>query len=285
MGHKSIYRSHLGEEKVTKKYAELLRHWPVEKQADFVETPQGKTHVIVSGSGDNPPLVLLHGACDNSLMWLKQVQSYLHSFQVYVIDIIGEANPSAQQRPPLGSGNYVDWLEAILAHYNIQQVALCGFDFGAWICLRFAARWPDKITKLALLSPSGIVGGKKGLMLKRLLLTLVSGTFGRRWLLSSLLQRNLDTNQQELNALIIRHFKPRSWSLPNALKPPLPPLYCPVLLILGGKDRFYDTDKVLLALAKQIPQLELILRPKEGHFLEDYTRELDRFLVTEFAPE
>jgi len=116
-------------------------------------------------------------------------------------------------------------------------------------------------------------------------LTLVSGPMGRRWLLSRLLQRSLDSNQHELNDLIIRYFKPRSWSLPAALKPPLPPLYCPVLLILGGKDQFYDADRVLLALAKQIPQLELIVRPKEGHFLEDYTRELDRFLVTEFAPE
>ncbi len=285
MGRSNNYRSSQGEQLVNKKYLELLRHWPVEKIEHQVSTRHGNTVVYACGNAENPPLVLLHGACGNTLMWLKQVQSYLKSHCVYAIDIIGEANSSEPSRPKLKSNAYVEWLEDVFQQLSIKRAAIVGFSLGAWISLRFAATWPDRVERLALLSPAGIVGLRKSFRLKLLLLSLMMGPVGRRLILRRFLLTGQDNHQLELNQLIAQHFKPRSWAVPSALGQALPPLYCPVLLMLGGQDALYNPDKILLKISKQIPQLELIYRNKEGHFLDDYTREVDRFLVTEFAPD
>lgn len=284
MGQK-IYRSADGENIIAKKYGELLRHWPVEKQQHQIDTPHGQTHVIVSGNPASPPLILLHGACDNSLMWLKQVTHYIGRYQIFAVDIPGEPNLSAKQRLPMKGDFHREWFESILSYFQLKQVTLVGFDLGANICLQFIRHWPDRIEKLALLSPSGVVSVKKRLKIKTALLSILSGPFGRRWLLRGLLRRNLDPNQSDLNDAIIHHFKPRSWSLPKVVKQPLPAVYCPVLLMLGGRDQIYSSNKVLIALANRFPQIELILRTQENHYLNDYSRELERFLVTEFSPD
>lgn len=285
MGQKSNYRSVVGEQQVLKKYDELIRHWPVEKITHEISTRHGTTHVIECGSPENPPLVLLHGASGNSLMWMNQVHTYLKSHRIYVIDIIGEVNHSDSARLKLKTRANVEWLEDVLQHLNIKRPAMAGFSFGAWLCLKFAAAWPDRVERLALISPSGIVGLRKSFRFKQLMLTLVLGPFAKRHTLRRLLLQNQDNKQMEMNQLIAQYFKPRSWALPAPFKKNLPPLYCPVLLMLGGKDPLYKADKTLLKITKQIHQLELIYRDNEGHFLDDYTRELDRFLITNFAPD
>lgn len=285
MAARYCYRSKTGEQQIKKKYQELLRHWPVEKQEYNLATALGNTFVIASGNSDKPALVLLHGACDNSLMWLKQIPSYLQNYRIFAIDIVGEANLSTNLRPKTQARNYVEWLQEVLHQLDIKRVSLVGFSFGAWLGLNFAARHPDRIDRLAVLSPSGVVKLRKRLRLKYFFTTLFMGPWGRRWLLRRLLRHNGNSHESELTNLIVRYFKPRSWKLPRLFKQPMPHLYCPVLLMLGGKDAFYAPEQVLLKLVKQIPQIELIWRPKEGHFLDDFTREVDRFLITEFAPD
>ncbi len=285
MAGRKIYRSTMGEEKIKKKYQELLRHWPVEKRELCLDTSLGPTFVIASGNEGKPPLILLHGACGNSIMWLKQIQSYLQNYRIFAIDIVGEPNLSINERPKTQGQVYVQWLEEICQQLELKQISIVGFSLGAWIACQFTAKHPDRIDRLALLSPSGVVKLRKRLRFKYFLVTLCMGPWGRRWLLRRLMQKQADVNTAELTELTIRYFKPRSWALPRLFKQAMPPLYCPVLVMLGGKDAFYSPDKILRRLVRQIPQMELIWRPKEGHFLGDFTREVERFLVTEFAPD
>jgi len=286
MGSAKIYRSAAGESAVKDKYNDWLRHWPVEKEKLQLDTRHGQTHVIASGNPQNPPLLLFHGAGTSALVWLKDIQTYAKSHRVYAVDIIGEAGHSEAQRPPLKSRAYAEWIEDLMNALQIDRAALAGIGFGAWCCLQFAGTQPERVTRLALLCPAGVVSLRKRYRLKALLMTLLLGPWGRRLLRRRIVKKNnLEQWLAEYLQLTTRHFKYRFGNPPPINNKLLSQLYCPVLLVVGGRDAYYDVDKVVLRLAKQAPLLEVDYRQREGHMVWDFARPLDRFLLTQYAPD
>ncbi|MEX1033172.1 MAG: alpha/beta hydrolase [Cellvibrionaceae bacterium] len=286
MGNKSIYKSVAREKAVATKYGELLRHWPIEKEERELQTRHGRTHVIVCGNPENPPLVLLHGAYGNAVYWIKQVQTYVQSHQVFIVDIIGEAGHSEPVRPSHKGPAYREWMEDIYQGLGLERAALVGVSLGAWICLTFACAWPERVDRLALISPQGIVRARRSRSAVVSFVSLLIGPLGRRLIFRSQLNKSdMDPKLKELIRLIQRGLKPRSGALPRFTEKELAQLYCPILLLLGGNDAYFNIERLILRMAKATPQLEINYRHKEGHFLSDFTREVDRFLVTHYAPD
>ena len=54
-----IFKSFEAEEQYNIAYNALLNKWPVPYDEHYIKTRFGDTHVIASGSKDNPPLILL----------------------------------------------------------------------------------------------------------------------------------------------------------------------------------------------------------------------------------
>lgn len=286
MGNTSIYKSAAGAEAVDTKYRELLRHWPVEKQARELRTRHGLTHVIACGNPDNPPLLLFHPANSNSVYWMKQVQTYISSHQVFVVDIIGEAGFSDPNRPAHKASFYAEWIEDIYSELAIERAALVGVSLGGWMCLKFACTWPERVERLAIISPAGIVRARRSRSVVGRVLGALSGAFGRRVIFRSQLKKSdTDPRLKELFQLAQRSLKPRPRQLPRLPDKALAQLYCPILLIVGGKDAYFNVDKLILRFIKAVPQGEIIFRHKEGHFISEFAREVDRFLITNYAPD
>src|SRR3974390_2319697 len=107
----TIYKTEAGAIALAKRYRELLKLWPVPSEHLRVPTVQGETSVIASGDKAAPPLVLLHGAGGNSLMWMRDVALWSKKFRVFGVDVIGEPGFSAPSRPPLASDLYAQWLD------------------------------------------------------------------------------------------------------------------------------------------------------------------------------
>lgn len=286
MGNTSIYKSAAGADLVETKSRELLRHWPIEKQERLLETRHGRTRVIVCGSPDNPPLLLFHPSYSSSVYWIKQVQTYVNSHQVFAVDILGEGGDSDANRPPHKGSAYAEWIEDIYTALNIERAALVGVSLGAWLCLKFACAWPERIERLALISPPGIVRAQRSGSIVGSSMSALAGPLGRRMtFLSQLNKSDIDPKLRELLQLTQRHLKPRRKQLPRFGDKELGQLYCPVLLIVGGKDAYFNIDSLILRAVKALPQIEVIFRQKEGHFLSEFGREVDRFLVTHYAPD
>lgn len=286
MGNTSVYKSAGGAELVETKSRELLRHWPIEKQERILETRHGRTRVFVCGSPDNPPLLLLHPSYSSAVYWIKQVQTYVSSHQVFAIDILGEAGDSDPHRPPHKGLAYAEWMEDIYRELAIDRAALVGASLGAWLCLKFACGWPERVERLAIISPPGIVRAHRAGSIVGSAASALLGPLGRRLTFGSQLKKSdIDPRMRELLQLTQRHMKPRRKQLPRFTDRELAQLYCPVLLIVGGNDAYFNVDKLILRAVKALPQVELIFRHKEGHFLSEFGREVDRFLVTHYAPD
>lgn len=280
-----IFKSAKGEEAVKQKYDEWLRHWPVEKEELSIDTHLGKTFVIASGNPANPALFLLHGSAGNSIQWLKDVAEYSKAYRVYAVDIPGQPGHSEAVRPKLKGAAASRWIEELMEALQEQRATFVGMSLGAWLSLKFACAHPERVERLAVISPAGIVKRRKRFRLKALLYRLLCGPFARRMIARSLRGKDsMEPRVEEMWRLITRYFKPRGQ--PPVLKArDLTQLYCPILLILGGRDKLFNPDRVLVKLARAVPQLEVIVRNDSGHLLSEFGREVDRFLSTDYLTE
>ncbi|MCW8196291.1 alpha/beta hydrolase [Proteobacteria bacterium 005FR1] len=286
MGTKSIYKSEEGASKVEAKVRELFRLWPIEKQELQVETRHGRTNVTACGSAGNPPLLLLHPENINSVYWLDQVQTYARSHRVFAVDIPGEPGLSAQSRPALRDNAWAEWLDDIFGQLGTETAALAGASLGAWICLKFACNWPERVDRLALITPPGVVRRRRS---RSTLFTAASsflGPLGRDLIYRSQINKSgLDPKLKDALTLAQRHLKSRSLQLPRFSDRELGQLYCPILLVLGGKDAYFDADQLALRAVRAMPQVEINYRNREAHFVSAYTREIDRFLISQNSPD
>jgi pimeloyl-ACP methyl ester carboxylesterase len=276
-----IYRSAAGAVAVEHRYLELLRSWPVPNEALTVPTGEGETFVVATGSPDAPPVVALQGSGANTAMWLPQIERLAHQLRVYAVDVIGEPGLSAPARPPLNSDAYARWLDDVLASLGLGKTALLGVSLGGWLALDYAVRRPERVTKLALLAPSGIGRRKLGVLLAALALRPFGEKGLRQTMRLALGPGGADFAGDAVGAfalLICRHFRPRMEPIPTFSDAALQSLAVPLLAVVGGKDVMVDSYEIERRLTANVPHATVHLLPESGHLLPDQTEKVLRFL-------
>lgn len=123
-----------------------------------VSTRFGETHVLVGGPEDAPPVVVLHGALASSAHALVELAPLLERFRVYAVDVIGQSVKSADFRPRVDNDDYGHWLADVLDGLGLSRASVVGISWGGFASIRLAAAHPERIEKLVLLVPAGIVG-------------------------------------------------------------------------------------------------------------------------------
>ena len=89
--------------------------------------------------GHGRPVVLIHGWCLNSRMWLYAEEALLAGHEVVTLDLAGFGRSSGLAGP-YSIARYADDLAALLEELRLANAVLVGFAFGAVIALELAAR-------------------------------------------------------------------------------------------------------------------------------------------------
>jgi hypothetical protein len=119
-----LFSSADGESAYLDAYDSLLASWPVVPQSVYVPTRFGRTHVLVTGPVDAPPLVLLHAVSVSSAAWFSNVGPLSKHFRVYAVDAMGDCGRSEMQHLPSERADYTH-----LARQRFRQVtALARFQ-------------------------------------------------------------------------------------------------------------------------------------------------------------
>ena len=112
-------------------------------------SPAGTHYRYTPGSGD-VTWVLIHGVGLRKNMWRYQHDSLSRHGDVVSYDMLGHG----QSANPPGERTFKDFamqLEELVAHLKLQNIAVVGFSMGSLVALVFAALFPEKIDRLALL--------------------------------------------------------------------------------------------------------------------------------------
>lgn len=101
-------------------------------------------------AGDDPVVVLVHGAAMDRTVWQMQTR-YLahHGFRVAAIDLPGHGMTNGT--PPESIEGYAEWLRDVITAMDVGPVHLAGHSLGSFIALEVAADHPELVASLMML--------------------------------------------------------------------------------------------------------------------------------------
>jgi pimeloyl-ACP methyl ester carboxylesterase len=251
-----------------------MKRWPVAWAEFDVPTRFGNTHVVASGPQAAPPLVLLHGYMATSVMWAPNIAALSADHRVYAIDVMGQPGKSRPDQPIRDVGDYVEWLTAVLDGLRLDRVALLGMSFGGWLALSYAVAMPERVEKLVLLSPGGLLPMSTQFKLRGMLMALVPTRFTvssfMRWLgFSDRPGENDARPVLDLMYLGMKHVRMPPETLRVVPQPlsddALRAVRMPVLLLMGADDVICNAAEALARARRLIPHLEAALVPGCKH--------------------
>jgi pimeloyl-ACP methyl ester carboxylesterase len=288
MSRSSAFKTPEGEAAFLAAYNAAMTHWPVPYEERDIPGRFGTTHVIVSGAKDARPLVLLHGYDATSAMWAPNVADFSREYRIYAIDVMGQPGKSVPTEPVRSAEDYAEWLTATLDGLHLTGVCLCGVSYGAWLALNFALAVPQRVQKLALLSPGGgFVPMVRQFSLRGMLMlwfpTRVTVAWFMRWLgiAGTEMQPML-----ELTYLGLKHFRipVETMRVMPALFPDerLRSMRIPTLVLIGEHEVICDPVAALARARALFPDVEGELVPQASHEMCFSQRRLVDVRVMEF---
>lgn len=279
MNPKPIYKSSAGKKEIMAFYDAALARWPVAHETFSLPTRHGDTFLIASGEKTAPPLVLLHGSASNAVSWIGDILEYSRYFRVYAPDLPGEPGRSTENRPAWDGPGFAEWLEDVLDGLQIQKASLLGISQGGWTALKFATARPERVCKLVLLAPGGVVPTRGSFILRAVFLSLLGQWGAQRINRMVCGKQPVHPEAVRFMDAIYTHFNTRIEKESLFTGEELQRLRMPTLFIGGAQDILFDINAAASRLEKLVPRLKVILLPDRGHVLINLAEQTIPFLA------
>ena len=274
-----IYRNEETARRIRDRYEQELERWPVPAERCHLPTREGQTFVLVTGPEQAPPLVLLHGSGANATTWRADIAAWSEHFRVHAVDLVGEPGLSAPSRPDLATESSALWLDDVLSGLGLERVALAGMSLGGWTALDYAIRRPGRVSRLVVVCPGGVGAQRRWRILGAGLLMLF-GRRGRVAATSYLTGLDGPAGRTMLEAVLdnFSGFRPRTERLPIFADQGLRALSMPVSVIVGGRDRMFDSAGTARRMRALAPKAQVRVLPGVGHAVLEQTEPVLGFL-------
>ena len=118
----------------------------------FLNTPLGDVHYVDVGTSDGPPVVLLHQTPRSVDEFAEVIPLLAAEHRVLAVDNPGYGCSDIPPRQPTVE-EYADVIVGLLDHLGIAEANLVGHHTGAILAVDIAARYPDRVARLALSGP------------------------------------------------------------------------------------------------------------------------------------
>src|SRR5215217_4817205 len=167
----SIYKGPRGRAEVLRLYNEAAARLGAEHADLTVGTRFGDTHVLAVGPEDGPPVLVLPGGNFLNPTCLGWFLPPARDNRLYAPDIVGEPGKSAQERPR--TEGHAWWVEDVLDGLGLERPPFVGVSYGAGIALRTMGYAPERVSRAALVVPSGIATGPTRRMLAEVMVPMI----------------------------------------------------------------------------------------------------------------
>ncbi len=288
----SIYKSSEGEARILSLYDSFQNDLGVDFSDRMVNTRFGETHVLVAGPEQGVPVVITHGGNSITPQGLRGLLPLLKlgRYRVYAPDTIGHPGKSAQVRISPRDQSYGQWLNDVLDGLGLDSAAFIGGSFGAGIILRLAAFAPQRIAKMALVVPSGIVAVPLTSMIFRIslpyLLYLLFPSRKRLYRAVQWMGNDIEDDVLQLIEAVFQHVHVEAGMPRPSAKAELADFTAPTLVIAAEMDAMFPGEAVSERAKEIFSNLEVVECLKGGsHYsskpdLEYVNRRIAEFLET-----
>lgn len=104
-----------------------------------------------------PVVIFLHGWRGKKEVWDKNIAYLSKDFDCIAIDLPAFGQSETPQTP-WGVEQYANFLNIFIENLGLEKVVLVGKSFGGRVAIYFAYKYPDKLSKLVLVSAAGVEG-------------------------------------------------------------------------------------------------------------------------------
>ncbi|MDO6432979.1 alpha/beta hydrolase [Flavitalea sp. BT771] len=113
----------------------------------FIDAGHLRVHCVVSGTG--PALLLVHAGYQDLYMWDRQEAYFKKHYKVVRIDMPGHGATTGIDTSLL----VADVIRIVLDSLHVQQTAVVGLSMGAACATDFTLAYPQRVTRLIVVSP------------------------------------------------------------------------------------------------------------------------------------
>lgn len=219
------------------------------------------------------PLVLVNGLAEQSESWFANRTYLTRQFDVKVPEILVYDGDALHRRIDSGGEVNVEYLADRLGEFLDDFVQrppyhLVGSSLGCQVILTYAARRPDRVSKLVLICPSGLYGDEN--------LPVMEGVRRSNYgaLIKSVFHHGHFASDELVRAFE-RKFQDRRWkmgvlrtlrgTLGHSVADLLPLIQAPTLVIWGADDHILSDVRGSVRAAMRIPRVRQVVIPKCGH--------------------
>jgi pimeloyl-ACP methyl ester carboxylesterase len=269
------------------------RSWRAERAnppiGRFVEVDGVHIHYYERGEGT--PLVMLHGigSMVQELRLSGLFELAAARYRVIVPDRPGHGHSTRPRRKWWGPQSQAGLMRGMLAQLGVERPIIFGHSFGALVALAFALEYPAATRSVVLASGYYFPSGRLDVPLRAPSALPVVGDLIRHTI-SPLIGRALwplMLKRVFSPAPVPRYFERfPTWMalrpsqlraagedsavlIPSAAR--LQRLYSalevPAFVVAGAQDRYVDTQRHSVELARRVPRSELLLSPRTGHMV------------------
>lgn len=214
--------------------------------------------------GKGEPLILLHGNGEDGTYFVNQIGFFSDQYRVIAVDTRGHGK-SPRGTAPFTMEQFADDLCELMNELQISGAIILGFSDGANIAMKFALKYPQKVTALIL---NGGNLDTKGIK-RRIQIPIETGY--RLAKLAASRSEEAKRNMEILGLMVHE---------PNIEPDSLHSIQIPTLVIAGTRDMIKQSHTELIAAS--IPGAKLVI-VEGNHFIankkpEEFNKEVGNFL-------
>lgn len=217
------------------------------------------------GRKDQPPIILIHGAGSNHLIWPSEIRR-LGGQRVLAIDLPGHGKSAG-----VGLQSISDISEQIiefLAAQGLYQAVLVGHSLGGAVALDMAIRHPARVAGLGLISTGAYLGVDPGFLenlANPLTIPSALGTFRQRAFgpttNPTLVERCMQSMEGTRSSVLYGDWRA---CMDFDVRETISRAEAPAWVIVGGEDQLTPVAYAHF-LADRLPAARLQILPQAGH--------------------
>lgn len=257
-------------------------------------------------SGDGSPVICLPGGPMQDSAYLGDLGGLTAYQQLVRLDLRGTGQSATPDDPAsYRCDRLVDDVDALLDHLDLDEVALLGHSAGTNLAVLYVQHRPDRVNKLALVTPSTFAVGvtvsgdvrRETAQLRRdepwfpsayaALETIVAGAanaddaaaitpfFYGHW--NDVARAHSSARDEQQNEEAAAVFAAEGAFVPDATRAALASFERPVLIVAGEVD-LNSPPLAMAEIAELFPNARLVVQPAAGHY--PWLDDADTFVTT-----
>ncbi|MDH3047291.1 alpha/beta fold hydrolase [Gordonia alkanivorans] len=128
----------------------------LEFRQGFADIDGVRTRFAEAGAADKPHAILLHGTGGHWETFAPNLGALSENFHCVAIDMVGNGF-SDKPDYDYEISVYVKQILGVMDYFGMASAHFIGMSLGAWVSAAMAVEHPDRVDKVILMSPAGLI--------------------------------------------------------------------------------------------------------------------------------